>query len=271
MDRCAVLVDAGYLYAEGGKLFGTGPKRRYVQVNALKANEFLVDRARKACGLPTLRTYWYDGAKNRVPTDEHQAIADLPNVKLRLGRVNQQHLQKGVDALIYHDLVTLARERAISDAFLLSGDEDLREGVRAAQELGVRVTLIGILTPSGSRNQSRELAREADEVLMLTKENLSGFISRRVMPDGTASGSDDPRETAEAVAIEFAETWLSRTSEDEVSSLQASRPRIPTSLDSDLLRAVEEELGASLRQQEPLRRYVRTAFWERVSQGPTSR
>ena len=193
MDRCAVFVDAGYLYAEGGKLFGAGPKRRYVQVNALKANQFLVDRASRACGLPTLRTYWYDGAKDRVPTAEHQAIADLPNVKLRLGRVNQQNLQKGVDALIYHDLVTLARERAISDAFLLSGDEDLREGVRAAQELGVRVTLIGILTPSGSRNQSRELAREADEVLMLTKENLSGFVSERMLLDGTGTGNEDPR------------------------------------------------------------------------------
>ncbi|MCY4665292.1 MAG: NYN domain-containing protein [Acidimicrobiaceae bacterium] len=265
MDRCAVFVDAGYLYAEGGKLFGAGPKRRYVQVNALKANEFLVDRARRACELPTLRTYWYDGAKDRVPTAEHQAIADLPNVKLRLGRVNQQNLQKGVDALIYHDLVTLARERAISDAFLLSGDEDLREGVRAAQELGVRVALIGILTPSGSRNQSRELAREADEVLMLTKEKLSGFISERMVPDGTAPGNDDPRAAAKAVATRYAEAWLSAATDDETSTLRDSRPRIPTPLDGDLMRTVEEELGESLRPQESLRRLVRTAFWERVS------
>lgn len=27
MDRCAVFVDAGYLYAEGGKLIGLGPSR----------------------------------------------------------------------------------------------------------------------------------------------------------------------------------------------------------------------------------------------------
>ena len=266
MDRCAVFVDAGYLYAEGGKLFGAGPKRRYVHVNPLKTNEFLVGRANKACGLPTLRTYWYDGAKDRVPTAEHQAIADLPNVKLRLGRVNQQNLQKGVDALIYHDLVTLARERAITEAFLLSGDEDLREGVRAAQELGVRVTLIGIITPSGSRNQSRELAREADEVLMLSKENLAGFISQRTPPAGAESVSSDPRAAAEEVANRYAEMWLSRATEEEVSSLRASRPRIPTHVDSDLLRKVEEELGESLRQEEPLRRLVRTAFWDRISQ-----
>ena len=158
MDRCAVFVDAGYLYAEGGKLSGIGPSRRDVRLDALRANEFLVGLATTACRLPVLRTYWYDGARDRIPTAEHQAISDLPNVKLRLGRLNQRHQQKGVDALIYHDLMTLARERAVSAAYLLSGDEDLREGVRAAQEIGVRVTLVGIRTPSGARNQSRGLA-----------------------------------------------------------------------------------------------------------------
>ena len=153
MDRCAVFVDAGYLYAEGGKLTGHGPSRRHVRLDASGANQFLVDLAVTACRLPVLRTYWYDGARDGIPTAEHQAISDLPNVKLRLGRLNRRNQQKGVDALIYHDLMTLARERAISDAFLLSGDEDLREGVRAAQEIGVRVTLIGIRTPSGARNR----------------------------------------------------------------------------------------------------------------------
>ncbi len=177
MDRCAVFVDAGYLYAEGGKLIGLDPSRRDVRLDASGANEFPADLATRGCRLPVLRTHWYDGAREGIPTAEHQAISDLPNVKLRLGRLNRRNQQKGVDALIYHDLMTLARERAISDAFLLSGDEDLREGVRAAQEIGVRVTLIGIRTPSGARNQARDLAREADEVIMLTKEDLSGFIA----------------------------------------------------------------------------------------------
>lgn len=274
MDRCAVFVDAGYLYAEGGKLFGAGPKRRFVDVNPLKANEFLVSRAKKASGLPTLRTYWYDGAKDRIPTDEHRAIADLPNVKLRLGRVNQQHLQKGVDALIYHDLVTLARERAISEAFLLSGDEDLREGVRAAQEVGVRVTLLGIVTPSGERNQSRDLAREADEVVMLNKDDLSGFVRRRPTSRQPAHGSEGSRDAARAAATVYAEQWLYRTTDEELTAVSAGQPQIPKALDGDLLRAVEEELGMSLREQEAPRRLVRTAFWERISQesgGPQPR
>ena len=74
-----------------------------------------------------LRTYWYDGATNAVPTPDHEQIGGLPYVKVRLGRLIRGE-QKGVDALIYRDLMTLARERAITCAYLLSGDEDLREG-----------------------------------------------------------------------------------------------------------------------------------------------
>ena len=230
MDRCAVFVDAGYLYAEGGKLSGIGPSRRNVRLDALRANEFLVGLATTACRLPVLRTYWYDGARDRIPTAEHQAISDLPNVKLRLGRLNQRHQQKGVDALIYHDLMTLARERAVSAAYLLSGDEDLREGVRAAQEIGVRVTLVEIRTPSGARNQSRDLAREADEILMLTKEDLSGFIveapdtgearrysptlhrrSRSPRPHTPSSGLTGPRTMTSLLWWQIARTYRRRS------------------------------------------------------------
>lgn len=46
----------------------------------------------------------------------------LPYVKVRLGRLIRGE-QKGVDALIYRDLMTLARERAITCAYLLSGEQ----------------------------------------------------------------------------------------------------------------------------------------------------
>ena len=49
MDRCAVFVDAGYLYAEGGKPSGIGPSRRNVRLDALRANECLVGLATTAC------------------------------------------------------------------------------------------------------------------------------------------------------------------------------------------------------------------------------
>ena len=264
MDRCAVFVDAGYLYAEGGKLVGIGPSRRKVRLNALRASAFLAGLATEACHLPALRTYWYDGARKRIPTAEHHAIADLANVKLRLGRLNHRNQQKGVDALIYHDLMTLARERAISDAFLLSGDEDLREGVRAAQEIGLRVTLVGIPTPSGARNQSRDLAREADEVIMLTKGDLSGFIERWPETGGIPSVRGDSKTAISAAAANYADRWLGGATDEALESLLQSQPAIPKPVDADLLREVESDIGESLRDCDPLRRAARKAFWERI-------
>jgi len=130
MDRCAVLVDAGYLYAEGGKLCcGTRGRGRSALQPSL-AVKLLEKVALETTQLPVLRTYWYDGARHGIRTQEQREVAGLPNVKLRLGRLNANNEQKGVDALIYHDLMTLAQHRAVSDAVLLSGDGDLCEGVR---------------------------------------------------------------------------------------------------------------------------------------------
>ena len=144
MDRCALFVDAGYLFAQGGKICVGSPDRQHVQLDAGSFRDSFAQTAFGKCGLPSLRTYWYDAARNGVPTIEQQVIASLANVKLRLGRLGGKKQQKGVDALIYRDLMTLARERAICEGFLLSGDEDLREGVKAAQDMGVRVTLVVI-------------------------------------------------------------------------------------------------------------------------------
>ena len=101
---------------------------------------------------------------------------------------------------------------------------------------------------------------------MLTKDDLSGFVRRRPVPGEPAASSRDPMEAASAAATAYTEQWLSRTTDQELTALKASQPRIPRPLDGDLLRAVEEELGVSLRQQEKLRRAIRTAFWDRISQ-----
>lgn len=264
MDRSAVFVDAGYLYAAGGKLLHNVTARKGVQLNPLKAHQFLASLADTKSDFQRLRTYWYDGAKDRFPTAEQLEIAELANVKLRLGRVNSHNQQKGVDALIYHDLMTLAREKAISDAFLLSGDEDLREGVKAAQQVGVRVTLIGIQAPGGVRNQSRDLVNEADEVVTLGKEDLSGFISPRVQVSETIVVNNDPTEAAELAAKEYARDWLDKASEQEIASLRRIYPRIPVSLDADLFVSVENRIGESLRGRDPVRKAIRKQFWLRI-------
>lgn len=134
--------------------------------------------APKISGLPPLRLYWYDAAPTALPLPEHEAIAELDNVKLRLGRLTH-HGQKGVDSLIIRDLITLARERAIATAYVLGGDADLREGIAAAQELGVRVVVLGV---EGS-SRAESLVHEADAHIELTASYLAPFFRSRPRPD----------------------------------------------------------------------------------------
>ena len=68
-----------------------------------------------------LRVYWYDAARDRVPTIDQRVIAQMPWVKLRLGNLNARGQQKGVDAQIRADMEALARHRAITDAVLIAG------------------------------------------------------------------------------------------------------------------------------------------------------
>ena len=261
MDRFAVFVDAGYLYAEGGKLCcGTESRSRFT-VNAQKLNLMLRELGGVRCGLGYLRTYWYDGARKGVRTVAQQAIAALPNLKLRLGRVSARGQQKGVDALIYRDLMTLAHERAISEAFLLSGDEDLREGVKAAQDRGVRVTLIGIAPGPGKRNQSQELVYETDEVVVLTRKELSPHFAPMTQPHPETVGSVN----LSVVGERFANQWLQSANKDEIRTVIQNQPRIPQLIDIELIHAGERALGTSFRANQEARHELRSSFWMTVS------
>ena len=266
MDRYAIFVDAEYLYAEGGMLCCNSPERQEILLYGLGANDFLVGLATDACDLQPLRTYWYDTSADGVPTSAQQLVATLPNMKLRLERSAPREQQTPLSAAIRRDLTTLARQRAICDAFLLSADEDLIESVREVQNLGLRVTLINIASRDERREPTVSLTNEADEVVKLTKDDLSRFIRRRRAPDDAASDAYDPVDSVAAAATEFAESWLYRAGDDEFDALLDQRPRIPESLDGDLLYAVENVIGGSLRGQDRLRRAVRQAFWNRIDQ-----
>ena len=71
-------------------------------------------------------------------------------------------------------LIDLARNNAISDALLMSGDEDVRIGVEISQGLGVRVHLLGIVPSRGS--QSKQLLLAADTTTEWDKETVSKFL-----------------------------------------------------------------------------------------------
>jgi uncharacterized LabA/DUF88 family protein len=175
MDRAAVFVDAGYLFAEGSRLLaGEKLTRSQLHVDHDAVLGLLCGLVSALTALPLLRVYWYDGASTG-PSSTQAALAYQQNLKLRLGGVSTAGVQQGVDALLIEDLSTLARQRAIADAVLLSGDDDLRPGVELAQACGVRVHLVGI--PPARENQAGALVQAADTLRELTEAEVRSFLS----------------------------------------------------------------------------------------------
>jgi len=223
----------------------------------------IVDRLEHHCGLQLLRLYWYDGARLAVPTQEHLLISRLPNVKLRLGRIVHGS-QKGVDSLIVLDLTTLARERAMSTAYLISGDEDIREGVAAAQQMGVKIGLLGIPSQGGRPKQADTLVREADEHIILDRvADIDPHIRpmQPVVPPAAQEGV--PVQTPREIGHAFGLAWAGAASPAEAANLKAQVPRIPTQLDAQLFQNAEQTLGA-LRGRNAERRELRAGFWDAV-------
>lgn len=177
MDRAGLFVDAGYLLSAGGQLTLSTSRRSDFDVKVAGLAEALRELVEKDSGLPLLRTYWYDAVRNAQLTLEHRRLRDCPLVKLRLGKVTISG-QKGVDSLIFRDITNLARERAICTAYLVAGDEDLREAVSIAQEVGVQVILISVI-PTDSPNTSEDLVTEADRILDLESAWLRPFFESR--------------------------------------------------------------------------------------------
>ncbi|WP_173531720.1 NYN domain-containing protein [Streptomyces europaeiscabiei] len=254
----AIFVDAGYLYAAVGRLVaGTEDAEGLIDALIDKARTIFADSR-------LLRVYWYDGARRRIHTAEQQSIAELPDVKVRLGNLNANNQQKGVDSLIRTDLESLARHRAISDAALIGGDEDLVSAVEAAQGYGARVHLWGIEAPEG-RNQADPLLWEVDSQRTFDLDFFKPYVSRRATATyETPTGPRPPREDVRFVGAQIAAKWLASRGREPLQELLHSHPYLPGSVDQDLLVEAEGLLQYSLRGQADLRRALRDGFWEHL-------
>ncbi|GGR65323.1 MULTISPECIES: NYN domain-containing protein [Streptomyces] len=172
MDRCIVLVDAGYLLGAAASLLAGEPSRSRITVDHAALIQALRERAESDTERPLLRIYWFDGAPDRVPQPEHRRLRVMPRVTVRLGaltRSDGRWAQKGVDAAMHAELTELARNRACSDVVLVTGDGDLLPGMMAAKEHGVAVHLWAVQAADGDYNQSEDLVAEADERRVLDR------------------------------------------------------------------------------------------------------
>jgi len=264
VGRAALFADAGYLLAGAHDLLGGSVSRSAFDCayeDLLPALRVEVER--HSPGLTFLRTYWYDGARDGIPTADHGRIADLPYVKVRLGRLNRRGQQKGVDGLIYRDLTALARAGIIDRAYLFTGDEDIRESVVAAQDLGVQVVLM-TYHPTKQTGRSAALVREVDEVVVLHKDFWDPYFTKRHVAPTTAEPPSSAVITAAATA--FAEQWASSATREEVVELLAREPWMPRDLYVQLVLAAEATTG-SLRDHGDAKGALRREFWTALKKG----
>lgn len=271
--RTAAFVDAGYLYSAGSKLLsGNALPRSSIQLDlnaAIEALRHAVEASSPSSSL--LRIYWYDGMPRTGPTADQQALADANDVKLRLGVIAYTGKQKGVDSLIVTDLIELARNHAIADAVLLSGDEDVRIGVQIAQTYGVRVHLLGI-EPSGDTqgNQSRLLRQESDTSTEWCQSDIEAFLVVRQSQGSIRAETHRPADEVPNAIQQLdsvADDFIRARSPTELAALSALgiHDGIPADLDRMLLRSAADVLGRYL--DSPERHQLRQAARRLATEG----
>ncbi|MBV9445239.1 MAG: NYN domain-containing protein [Streptosporangiaceae bacterium] len=195
MDRCALFVDASYVLADGAMAVHGTRRGESVSWDYEGLLQLLSSLARERSGLPLLRCYWYEASVDGRRTAEHDALADLPGIKLRLAKIRPGR-REGVETEMHRDLTTLARNNAISDALVVSAEEDLAQVIADVQDLGMRVTLVHIAV-DGNWTISRALRQESDDLIEISGEHLRPYVEL-IAGAEPARTTDEPDDTVAA-------------------------------------------------------------------------
>ena len=196
MDRCALFVDAGYVLTDGAMAVHGTRRRESVSWDYAGLLQLFGNLAMERTRLPLLRCYWYEATVEGRRSADHDTLADLPGVKLRVAKMRPGR-REGVEGEIHRDLMTLARNKAVSDVMVVSAEEDLAQVIADVQDMGLRVTLLHIAT-DGSWTISRTLRQECDDIAEISAAHLRPYVelisgAEPPRPDESDSGSLAPR------------------------------------------------------------------------------
>ncbi|HEX7160796.1 MAG TPA: NYN domain-containing protein [Trebonia sp.] len=184
MDRCALFVDAGYVLADGAMAVHGTRRRESVSWDYAGLLQLFGSMATERTRLPLLRCYWYEATVEGRRSADHDTLADLPGVKLRVAKMRPGR-REGVEGEIHRDLTTLARNKAVSDVMVVSAEEDLAQVIADVQDMGMRVTLLNIAA-DGNGTASRALRQECDDFAEISAAQLRPYVE-------LISGAEPPR------------------------------------------------------------------------------
>jgi hypothetical protein len=193
VDRCALFVDAGYVLTDGAMAVHGTRRRESVSWDYAGLLQLFGSLATERTKLPLLRCYWYEATVEGRRSADHDTLADLPGVKLRVAKMRPGR-REGVEGEIHRDLTTLARNKAVSDVMVVSAEEDLAQVIADVQDMGMRVTLLHIAV-DGNWTISRTLRQESDDILEISAAQLRPYVD-------LISGAEPPRaDEADAVPL----------------------------------------------------------------------
>lgn len=157
MDRVAVFVDAGYLFAQGSLLLaGKRLRRSEVALQPEEAVHGLGAFASKVSGVPLLRVYWYDGTSTG-PTAQHLTLAqDVTGIRQQAepapvpadplgglaGKIAGQLEQAEVAALVEAFEATHQLPRDLDRQLLAGGRSAIRRDLASLEKQQIRQQFI---------------------------------------------------------------------------------------------------------------------------------
>lgn len=180
MHQFAILVDYWYVKKSVARMIKCESKN--TQIDIKKLCTILREMSEEISKWRLLRFYFYDGAMpNTEMTVEHINICKSNDITLKLWQIRKNpdwsYRQKWVDWLIVTDLLSLSQNRAISDAFIVWGDEDLALWLVYAKNMWVRVHIIGI--NNLENNIAGRLIEESDIHIHINDDLISSIWKDR--------------------------------------------------------------------------------------------
>ncbi|MHB8509820.1 MAG: NYN domain-containing protein [Candidatus Dormibacteria bacterium] len=263
MHRVALFVDVGYLVAASGRLLVGSRAAASVECDFAGLAESLEAFAADDCGLPILRSYWYDASRGADARQGLRGLGPRQRSKVRLGSLGADG-QKEVDIMLHDELVELAEGGLVACIYLLTGDADFRPTVTRAQRRGVELTIVEI----PSQPAAPALIDTADRRVVLAPDQLRPYFKRRPATNKggasteVAGATPDTYElSAEQAGAEYAQSWMIHAEPEEVHRLRRQGHwTLPSQVDADLLRYVDRTTGL-LAGRPDLRQKARAGFW----------
>lgn len=231
MHQFAILVDYWYVKKSVARMIKCESKN--TQIDIKKLCDILRIMSKKISQWRLLRFYFYDGAiPNTEMTAEHINICKSNDITLKLWQIRRNpdwsYRQKWVDGLIVTDLLSLAQNRAISDAFIVWGDEDLALWLVYAKNMWVRVHIIGI--NNLENNIAGRLVEESDIHTHISDELISS-IWRDMTPK---------KSWTETWMNEWIKAYFDTLSNEQKITLEKSDWQVPWDIDYKLWWIVKE-------------------------------